>query len=316
MAKLFCDFSDDCSKTDRLIQSLLKTYRQLIDSYGGEFDSDQGQEYCVLIYNLALTRIDVKSYATAEEFLSLLYSTTSPMLAPNPKDKSQLNNDINFAMDQILPLLISLNLFLKNPSKALNLISRAEQKIKQESDSATQQRIFLSHALALVQSKAFKSFKRDLKPNGSLSMTNQVTYEFLRANLEYCRGNSRKAMKLLGLGIQQVISAQMDESWMHYINSLYQNNLGCLHLIMKKPNLGVFYTSQASDSHTLALAKMDKTSPHFLLKIKRNEILYNTAMNLLHAGQPATAFTSFLTLSQSFSSLPSYWLRYFRVCTL
>ena len=60
-------------------------------------------------------------------------------------------------------------------------------------------------------------------------------------------------MKLLGIGIQLVCSAAAettpDEAWINYINSLYQNNLGCLHLLMKKPNLGVYYINQASDSH-------------------------------------------------------------------
>ena len=93
-------------------------------------------------------------------------------------------------MDQIQPLLITLNLYLKNPAKTLALISKAEPKIKQESDPAAQQRFFLCHALALVQSKAFKNFKRDLKPNG-LSHINQVTYEFIRANMEFAKGNAR-----------------------------------------------------------------------------------------------------------------------------
>lgn len=289
----------------------------LIDSYGGEFDSDQGQEYCVLIYNLALTRLDVKNYAAAEQILSLLYnssdSSSSASSSPKGGEKNQVSSDIIFALDQVLPLLISLNLYLKNSSKALTLLGKARPKVKQDLDPMAQQRLFLCHALALVQLKAFKSFKRDVKPNG-LSTVNQITYEFLRANLEFAKGNARKAMKLLGLGIQQVTSARMNEAWIHYINSLYQNNLGCLHLLMKKPNLGVFYTSQATDSHTQALARMNKASPHFLLKMKRNEIIYNMAMNLLHAGQPATAFATLLQLLPALGSWSNYWLRLAECC--
>lgn len=305
--------SEDYTRTDELTQCLIKTYKMLIDSYGGEFESDQGQEYCVLIYNLALTRLDVKNFAAAEQILSLLYNTSSANSSPKG-DKNQVNSDLIFAMDQVLPLMISLNLYLKNASKALTLLGKARLgKVKQDLDPMAQQRLFLCHALALVQLKAFKSFKRDVKPNG-LSTVNQITYEFLRANLEFAKGNARKAMKLLGLGIQQVTAARMNEAWIHYINSLYQNNLGCLHLLMKKPNLGVFYTSQATDSHTQALARMNKASPHFLLKMKRNEIMYNMAMNLLHAGQPATAFATLLQLLPALGSWSNYWLRLAECC--
>ena len=169
---------------------LIKTYYTLYESYGGELEPDQLQEYCVLIYNLALNRLDFKQFSSAEAILSTIYNSLS---STSSKDKNQAVSDINFALDQILPLLITLNLYLKNPSKTLTLINKAEPKIKQESDPAAQQRFFLCHALALVQSKAFKNFKRDLKPNG-LSHVNQVTYEFIRANLEFARGNARQVL--------------------------------------------------------------------------------------------------------------------------
>jgi len=317
-----CKFyaSHDSNRTEELRNLLMKTHYTLYESYGGELEPDQLQEYCVLIYNLALNQLDLKQFSSAEAILSKL----SNNLSTTPtKDKNQAVSDLNFAMDQIQPLLITLNLYLKNPAKTLALISKAEPKIKQESDPAAQQRFFLCHALALVQSKAFKNFKRDLKPNG-LSHINQVTYEFIRANMEFAKGNARKAMKLLGIGIQLVCSAAAettpDEAWINYINSLYQNNLGCLHLLMKKPNLGVYYINQASDSHSQALALMTKSCAnsalpmHFLLRMKRHEISYNSAMNLLHAGQPALAFKTFLAILNSFALMPNIWLRLAECC--
>ena len=130
----------------------------------------------------------------------------------------------------------------------------------------------------------------------------------------------RKAMKLLGIGIQLVNSPNTSEtttedSWVNYINSLYLNNLGCLHLLMKKPNLGVFYLNQGSDNHSQALALMRKSCGnaalpmHFLLRLKRNEMCYNSAMNLLHAGQPALAFKTFLAILNGFALMPNIWLR-------
>ena len=61
------------------------------------------------------------------------------------------------------------------------------------------QRHTLCRAMALVQSKSFKAFKRDFKSN-EWSIENQITYDFLKAQLEFIKGNSKKANKLLGIG--------------------------------------------------------------------------------------------------------------------
>ena len=90
----------------------MKTHYTLYESYGGELEPDQLQEYCVLIYNLALNQLDFKQYASAEKILSNIYKSMSNSTT---KDKNQAVSDINFALDQILPLLITLNLYLKNP---------------------------------------------------------------------------------------------------------------------------------------------------------------------------------------------------------
>ena len=54
------------------------------------------------------------------------------------------------------------------------------------------------------------------------------------------QGNHRKAMKLLALALQQ----QPPEKLTSRLGSMFENNLGCLHLMLAKPNLGVFYFSQ------------------------------------------------------------------------
>jgi len=90
--------------------------------------------------------------------------------------------------------------------------------------------------------------------------------------------------------------------------------------LMKKPNLGVFYLNQGSDNHSQALALMRKSCGnaalpmHFLLRLKRNEMCYNSAMNLLHAGQPALAFKTFLAILNGFALMPNIWLRLAECC--
>ena len=80
------------------------------------------------------------------------------------------------------------------------------------------QRHTLCRAMALVQSKSFKAFKRDFKSN-EWSIENQITYDFLKAQLEFIKGNSKKANKLLGIAMQQ-------KSGIYLINFIFFFNLG------------------------------------------------------------------------------------------
>ena len=41
--------------------------------------------------------------------------------------------------------------------------------------------------MAMVQCKQYKAFKRDIKPNGTMTGDSLTAYEFLRANLEYVK---------------------------------------------------------------------------------------------------------------------------------
>ena len=80
--------------------------------------------------------------------------------------------------------------------------------------------------------------------------------------------------------------------------------------MLKKPNLAVYYVHQALELHLKTLTEMTPKLPHFLLRIKKDEMLYNLGTGLLHAGQPTGAFENLLSASQTLTSSPNYWLRY------
>ena len=135
-----------------------KTYRTLVESYGGDFDAEHDLEYSVLIYNLALTAMDRKNFAIAEKFLSKLYATFS--ITKNQQPPS----DVHFVLDQMLPLLITLNLLTKQKlwtPKVLQWIAEAETKAKQEQDEAAQQRLILRHEthVQFIASLGLATFK-------------------------------------------------------------------------------------------------------------------------------------------------------------
>ena len=54
--------------------------------------------------------------------------------------------------------------------------------------------------------------------------------------------NHRKATKLLGLGMQNHSQQEgSKEGLPDYTTSMFSNNLGCINIMLNKPNLGIFY---------------------------------------------------------------------------
>ena len=235
-----------------------------------------------------MSTFKLKGY-TVNFLLGVFLGIISISLVNSDKDKIESP----MIKEELLPMLITLNLLNKNHVKAMQLMSECKE------DSS--QKHTLYRAMALVLSKSYKAFKRDFK-SSEWSIENQITYDFLKAQLEFVKGNSKKANKLLGIGMQQKLDP--------YLNSLYQNNLCCLHLMLKKPNLAVYYGHQAIELHLKTLHDMTSKLPHFLLRIKKDDMLYNLGTSLLHAGQPTGAFETLLNAFATATSSPNYWLRY------
>ena len=300
-----------------MAEALSKTYKKVIEVNGGVLEPDQELEYCYLIYNLVLLTLERKQLGVCEKLLEKLEALFKPSNKnSNPATNS---NDASFAAEHVVPLSTTVSLLNKNYSKALNIIQDLEaSKSKQDMEESLQQRFFLSHALALVQSKNHKAFKKDLKLTTDLSPKNQVTYEFLRANMEFVKGNVKKAAKLLSMGVAQVggngNQANFDGSYVNTINAFFQNNHGCNYLLSKKPNLGVLFCHNAFNLHKETLSKLSPAQPHLLLKVKTNEMIYNTGVCLLHTRSPKMALETFCNVSETFETWPNFWLRLAECC--
>ena len=82
------------------------------------------------------------------------------------------------------------------------------------------------------------------------------------------------------------------------LGSFYENNLGCLHLMLGKPNLAVFFFNRAlqqQNKHLAEIKNLKSTPKDAALLVKQTEIVYNLGLAMLHAGQPEQAFQSFLS---------------------
>lgn len=134
--------------------------------------------------------------------------------------------------------------------------------------------------------KQHKTFKRDLKLSPGAKEQEVIAFELLRANLEFLRGNHRKAQKLLVM-----CSASNEENISPLVASMIHNNHGCINMMINKPHLAVHSLELAFNSH-LTLT----TQPGFVgqmdlfLTNKKSEMLYNMAIAHLHCGNYEKAF--------------------------
>ena len=83
----------------------------------------------------------------------------------------------------ILPLLTTVSLMLRMPASALTYLNEMYKPTGGGGPSST---VILQRAQALVLSKAHKAFKKDIKA-GDMGPGDSLTFEFLRANLEYLK---------------------------------------------------------------------------------------------------------------------------------
>ncbi len=181
--------------------------------------------------------------------------------------------------------------------------------------------LLLSHFRRLLSARQAKSFRKDLKLASSLSGPDAVAFEFMRANMEYLRGNHRKAVKLLLNNVK--MDPEEKGSWDYLervLPSLHSNALGCAHLAMGKPEVAIFHFRSAVEMHTEAVLRSDGSNfrqrPDFLHQVHRNEMAYNAATCLLHRGEPSKAFSTFRALSSSpgVAASPHLWLRMAECC--
>ena len=81
---------------------------------------------------------------------------------------------------------------------------------------------------------------------------------YLRANFEYLRNNFHKAMKLLN-SIPQL--AKLMPTSGESLPVMFYNNLGIIHLHLRKHNLGAFYLRKAIHENGLAAKEYNTVNP-------------------------------------------------------
>eukprot|EP00051_Salpingoeca_urceolata_P011949 m.148531 g.148531 ORF g.148531 m.148531 type:complete len:699 (-) comp17318_c1_seq2:181-2277(-) len=164
-------------------------------------------------------------------------------------------------------------------------------------------------------SRSMKACKREIKSALNLSSQNPPAL-FLKASLEYIRHNYRKSVKLL-LGCPKLapyVSGQCAAV-------LYYNNLGCIHLQMKKYSVASFYFGKALQANEQSAgrdssAAPEEQRPYTAIADRRHELMYNQGLVFLLSGQPVLAHKCFQIALEVAARNPRLWVRLAECCIM
>ncbi|KAI3410608.1 uncharacterized protein J3R85_018695 [Psidium guajava] len=128
----------------------------------------------------------------------------------------------------------------------------------------------------------------------------------LKSQLEYARGNYRKAIKLLmALGVWTEAG----------ISSMFLNNLGCVyHQLVKYHSASVFFSKALSGSSSIRKEKPLKLSS--ISQDKSLFIAYNCGIHYLACGKPILAARCLQKALLVFYNRPLFWFRLAECCLM
>ncbi|KAJ6832316.1 CCR4-NOT transcription complex subunit 10-like [Iris pallida] len=159
----------------------------------------------------------------------------------------------------------------------------------------------------LLLTRNLKAAKHEIKLAMNMARGRDSSSELLlKSQLEYARGNHRKAEKLL------TTNSKMTETPML---SIFNNNLGCIYYHLNCPNTsGIFFSRALRNSQSLQSEKPLKLST--FSQDKSFRITYNCGIQNLRCGNPLVAAKCFCKASKIFSNWPVLWLRLAECCFL
>ncbi|XP_055931467.1 CCR4-NOT transcription complex subunit 10-like [Argiope bruennichi] len=317
-------FLSGCKKTEKFKKKMAEVCRHVhIDLQDLETIDDV--DNCIVLYNQSVVLYHLHQYHAAINILDKVYQFIEPL-------EETLARNICF-------LLIECYLAIYQPKKALCVIgflesvlfadkncNKSNQKEKEENDNCIsdtlRRKLQLCKARSYAMMKTAKACKREIKnllSSGS-NIPNIPAY-YLKCQLEYQRGNYKKALKLLNtVSLPDDISKYFKETG-DCLPSIFYNNVGCIHFYMGKPNLGHFYTERALKEFENEIAKLtdsnDSKSPRplYVMSIStKHQLMYNLGMQYLQAKKFHKAFSCFVEVVKSYHSNPRLWLRIAECC--
>ncbi|XP_019150646.1 PREDICTED: CCR4-NOT transcription complex subunit 10-like isoform X2 [Ipomoea nil] len=238
-------------------------------------------------------------------------NSESPPTAINSED-SLARTLSDEGLEDELHLISSIEMSRKNPPKqsgiqqSSNIIMK-NQVVGSISTIDMRVKLLLCKVRFLILTRNLKAAKREVKM--AMKSAHGKDYSlalYLKSQLEYARGNHRKAIKLL------MASSNRTEVGM---SSMYYNNLGCIyHQFGKHHTSAVFYSKALSSCSSLRKEKPLKLS--IISQDKSLLIVYNSGVQYLTCRKPLQAAQCFYKASVIFYNKPLLWLRIAECCIM
>ncbi|XP_047947773.1 CCR4-NOT transcription complex subunit 10-like [Salvia hispanica] len=212
--------------------------------------------------------------------------------------------------DEPLPVLSSLDISGQNLQRPGIVSANDLQRIQPEGSISTADlrlKLHLYKVRFLLLTRNLKAAKREVKMAMNLARGKDYPLAlYLKSQLEYARGNHRKAIKLL---MASSNSIEMG------ISSMYYNDLGCIYYRLGKHHTsGVLFSKALSNSSAVR-----KEKPPNLLTLSQDKsllITYNCGIQSLACGRPFHAARCFQMASLIFYNRPLLWLRIAECCLM
>ncbi|KAF5725841.1 CCR4-NOT transcription complex subunit 10 isoform X1 [Tripterygium wilfordii] len=289
---------NDAPKSANVLLYLEKTYG--VGCLSQSDNGSVGQQAANLVAKSSSVPTDVSvTDAASSDLTSGVNDTENPL--SRTLSEETLEYDSMFSLDiggQNLQRPASIspsNDFLRTPSD--KSITNVEVKLKLQ----------LYKVRFLLLTGNLKQAKREVKHAMNISRGRDSSMAlFLKAQLEYARGNHRKAIKLLMASGNRTETGSM---------SMFHNNLGCIYYQLGKCHTSsIFFSKALSNSSSFR-----KEKPLKLLTFSQDKsllITYNCGVQYLVSGKPILATHCFRKASVMFYNRPVFWLRLAECCLI
>ncbi|UYV63578.1 CNOT10 [Cordylochernes scorpioides] len=280
-------------------------------------ESLDDMEYFYFLYNKAILFYHNYQYRASVDIAHKLWTVVEP-----------LGDDLS---RKVLFLLLELYLSIGEAAKALELIYYHENLMKTDSSKEDLKsedymsdpfkfKLIFYKARCYLLLKPTKACKREIKQ--MIGSAENACAVFLRSQLDYLRGNYRKALKALSSSLTATNQAQMKarfEETGDMYTVMYFMNIANIHFKMGKPYLACFYNSKALLEHQRMMGLLKEEGKDSLILYNHNvslryRIRRNSAVFFLHTARPSEAFEYFLDCSHIYYTNPRIWLHLAECC--
>ncbi|XP_018407159.1 PREDICTED: CCR4-NOT transcription complex subunit 10 [Cyphomyrmex costatus] len=324
-------YKSDLKKTELTRKSLNAICGQISTMDSNEVIDDV--EKCVMRYNQAVLLYHTKQYNAALQIMTRLFAFIEPMEETLAHKVCLLLIELYIVTEQPDAALSILNYvesqFISTDNSKISSIDKdgvmksikEQREQKKDIDTVTDGfkiKLLKYKARIYLLTHQLKFCKKEWKTLVSLGIVNTSTI-FLKAHLEYLRGNHEKAIQFLNSKMKENLDFKLcGES----STVLFYNNMACLHLAMGKPTLACTYLQIALRANKCALESMqvkdaDPLSSQPLYTLggnKHYELMYNLGVALLYAGKASKAFDCFTEVAQKIHNNPKLLLRMAECC--